>query len=743
MDQQQVKSTAIEEEQRPYIRVIKVALPRGNPWKPTTCTELIKALFTLDEIRLQISSEPGKITWMIEIPYHQVDQVERLIYTSYPGAELETYGKTTNQAGYYLYNNEAGAPYIAVVTPPEDNKHTDTLKTMMGVMVGLRADEHLVYELVLRNPTQNYNQLGEKMLKTSAFDWKDRLTMRDIAETTLASAAGAGEVEKYIPEIQTRAQSKLDTRLKEVTFNLKVKAGSEERVNAIIEALAPGFEALDREHHNFFSLAGENTYPLVLSAPEVATLWHLPSDQIETIEVEWLGGKSKPPPPQIKQSTGITLGVNYYRGEMTPIRLSYPDRVTHVNVVGRTRMGKSTLIHNLAYQDIKNGKTVAVIDPHSDLVYDILTSSIPESREKDVVLFDVADTEYPVGLNLLTIPQGVHPEAVASQVLAVLRKYFGEDWSATRMEDLLYHALYSLVGYPGATIRDIPRLLLNQDYRSQVLARITEVDTLDYWRDEYDTLTPNQQREYARPVNTRIRKFYRDPTLRRIICQEKSLNFRWIMDTNKIFLASLGGIGDIEAETLGALLISKIQMAAMSRGDTRERSPVYCYIDEVQNFATTSLPKMFSEAGKYGLSLVTANQFLRQLTGPTLDAIIGNVGTSITFATGQKDAKTLGGFMDDFTAEDLYNLEKYYTVVKMQQEGLPLAAFSMATPSPPPIPDDFEAKISRIKQHSRTTYGRSAQEIDNELSQDQTGDIGQAPPVDEADTGEEDLEFWE
>jgi hypothetical protein len=207
--------------------------------------------------------------------------------------------------------------------------------------------------------------------------------------------------------------------------------------------------------------------------------------------------------------------------------------------------------------------------------------------------------------------------------------------------------------------------------------------------------------------------------VQRIICQAKGLNFRWVIDNNKIFLASLAGIGELEAYTLGALLISKFQLAVMSRSDTPEhqRQPVYLYIDEVQNFTTHSLGTMFSQGRSFGLSLATANQYFSQLPGETLEAVLGNVGTNICFAVGENSARHLAGLMrPEFTTDNLQQLDKFTTVVKMQKEGQTLPAFLLHTLPPPDLPD-ATAAIDRIRQHSRTTYGRLASEVDAELRQ--------------------------
>jgi len=327
------------------------------------------------------------------------------------------------------------------------------------------------------------------------------------------------------------------------------------------------------------------------------------------------------------------------------------------------------LLHQMIMEDILYGQGVGLIDPHGDLYKAILQEGIPDKQEgipdKLVVLFDVTDTEYPVGLNLLAVPPGVPPDRVADQALSIIRKMFIDDWPPGQMETVLDAALRALVRFPGAIIIDVIELLTNPAFRSQVLENVDDPISWQFWN-FFNSRSENEQRRMAQPIINRISRFYRNPTLRRIICQEKCLDFRKLLDMKAIFLANLGGLTDIETEILGSILVSKIQLAAMSRGDVEveKRTPHYLYIDEVQRFTTTPLPELFSEARKFGLSLTVANQRLGQLKGDTLEAVMGSVGTSIMFVVDDHDAGLLARYTrPQFTADDLVNLNLYNTVV--------------------------------------------------------------------------------
>lgn len=235
-----------------------------------------------------------------------------------------------------------------------------------------------------------------------------------------------------------------------------------------------------------------------------------------------------------------------------------------------------------------------MIDPHGDLITEVL-KRIPEHRKDDVVLFDCADTEYPIGLNMMTLGEGIEPEALATANLGVVKKLFAEQWSATRMEDAMYASLLSLLYRPNATLMDVPRLLIDGKFRYEVLQEVKDPVALEYWTNEYNPLSAKEQLETARPITTRIRLFYRNATLRRIIAQPNCLDFPAILNGSKIFLASLSDLGEVEKETLGALLIARLQLSAMARRDNR--TPFYLYIDEVQKFVTTSLPRCLTRHG--------------------------------------------------------------------------------------------------------------------------------------------------
>jgi len=574
-------------------------------------------------------------------------------------------------------------------------------------MSNLEEGEQVTYNLTLKPEDQNYNKLGAGKLRRT--DWGgifNALAAMSSKKSTVI--VREPQTDKFKGNLQRLYEDKLNNLLLPVDLTIKISSSNPDRYSSFGIGLITAASAFTHPEGNILTSSTEG-HPLVLTPPEVAALWHLPTEQIQTQGVVWSSGIKAPLPLQLVRDSGdLLLGSNTYQGVTRPVYLSDPDRITHANIIGRTRVGKTTFMHNLIHQDIKRGLGVGVIDPHGDLIQDILESSIPPEREEDVVIFNLADTDHPIPMNMLSVPAGVANAAAVGLTLGVLRKIFAEQWSATRMESALYSALSALAHIQGSNIQDIPKLFLDSEFRSQTLAHLDDPTDREFWDLDYNRLTERAQLEVARPIMYRISRFYRNPVVRSIVCQPTALDIRSLMDSGKIFLASLAGEAtQSEAPTIGAMLISQIQMAAMSRANipAEERRMFYLYIDEVQNFTTSSLSIMFSEAAKYSLSLTVANQFLSQLEGGTLDAILGNTGTTIMFRSGIKDATDLGKYIKPtFDSQTLMELDRFQTIVKMQQGGETLKAFSMVTPPPPEKPDDAKSIAQRITKLSNDKY---------------------------------------
>jgi hypothetical protein len=703
-----------------FLQVLSIEVPKTTAWEPERDVMFTLSLFSLPTpLSLAIVASHENIGWRILARRDLVETLQSAVFANHRLADVTVKSMLKAPIGYYNFPLQAAAPFSAPMAYFDDFRKVDPLNGILGAMSNLREGESIIYQLTLQPVTQKQFELGWKTIQTSAAKWWQFLTPVTAGYALTGMALGAKEYPKYVPELQRAAEDKLRANLMQTTFELKVKAATPQRADEILALLAPGLAGFEREGHNYLVPMQQGAFPLILTANEIAALWHFPNERCDVPGVRWTPAVRSPltAKPSKKQD-GVKLGVNQYQGRERDVWLDYPDRVTHVNIIGKTRTGKSTLMQHMIHQDIAAGKGVGVIDPHGALVDSILATSIPPGREKDVILFDIGDEEYPIGLNLLSGPENLKPGVIAGQALSVIRKMFAENWSSSRMEDALHSALMAATAVDDATIQTIAKLFYNSGYRAEALQTVNDPITLEFWYYEYEPLTAAHQREIARPITHRLRKFYRNDAIRPVVCQPNSLDFRAMLDEGKIFLAKLGGIPDIDAETLGALLVSKFQMAAMSRTELSpgEIAEYYLYIDEVQNFVMTSLPQMLSEAGKFGLRLVVANQFLRQLEGATLEAVMGNAGTTIMFALGPKDASALAPFVKPVhTSDDLANLDRFQSIVKMQTGGKTLPAFSLSTQPPIQRTEDSAERVARIRDLSRQKYARPRVEVEEEF----------------------------
>jgi len=453
--------------------------------------------------------------------------------------------------------------------------------------------------------------------------------------------------------------------------------------------------------------SGYSSARFFLSTWELATLWHLPHEEFTSTEIVWSPGRQVPVPRELaKSSEGVLLGYNLFAGRKVPIWLPDKDRDTHMSIVGKTKVGKSTFMHNLIHQDIRAGKGVAVIDPHGALVRDILRNSIPNERINDVVVLDIANDENPPPLNPLTVPEGVAPGNAAGRLLSVLDKIYGGLSNTPRISETLSSVLTTLLLDDTPTVRDVGRLFDDANYRSKLLGRLTDIPAEEFWY-WFEKQSPGQQEQIAYPVVYRMRSFYGNPSLYPMMCHPNALDFTRLINQGKIILVSLHAdeekIPSSARELLGAVLVSQLQMAAMR--SVKDKQPFYLYVDEAQNFITTALNKMLSEVRKFGLYLILANQFLDQLKGPVLSAVLGNVGASIAFQVGPDDARALSPyFKPEFSQEDLINLDLYRAGVKVRLGGQNMPAFSLETLKPVAEPEDADRREALIRRRSVELY---------------------------------------
>jgi len=377
------------------------------------------------------------------------------------------------------------------------------------------------------------------------------------------------------------------------------------------------------------------------------------------------------------------LAVTDYRDIRKLFGIKQKNRRGHIYIIGKTGTGKSTLIENMAIADIKNGYGVALIDPHGDMAEEIL-DYVPKKRIKDVIYFNPADLENPIAFNPLEkVPKDFH-HLVASGIVSTFKKIWSESWGP-RLEHILRHALLSLLEYPNSTLLDLPKLLTDKDFRKAVLNYITHPQVREFWLSEFDKYSVWLRSEAISPILNKISQFLISIPLRNIVGQkENTFGVRQSMDEGKILIVNLakGKIGEDNCSLLGALVVTKIQLAALSRADLPEknRKPFYLYVDEIHNFLTLSFADILSEARKYGLNLVLAHQYIEQLDERIRAAIFGNVGTIISFRIGAEDAKYLAQeFAPIFDEADLIKLPNFHIYLKLMIDGVTSQPFSAIT----------------------------------------------------------------
>lgn len=375
-----------------------------------------------------------------------------------------------------------------------------------------------------------------------------------------------------------------------------------------------------------------------------------------------------------------------FRNRETVFGIKTDDRRRHMYVIGKTGMGKTNLLENLAIQDIRNGQGMCFVDPHGDTAEKIITM-IPEHRLDDVIYFNPGDQDFPISFNVMEQVEPKFRPLVASGLIGVFQKLWADSWGP-RLEYILRNAILALLEYPGSTLLGVMRILVDKPYRIDVINHVTDPVVKAFWVDEFSKWNDRVLQEVISPIQNKVGQFLTSPLIRNVVGQETSaFSVREAMDSNKILIMNLakGRIGEDNAALLGAMMITKIQLAAMARVDTveDERQDFYLYVDEFQNFATESFANILSEARKYRLSLILANQYIAQLEEEVRDAIFGNVGTIASFRIGAADAEYMEKeFEPVFMMNDIVNLQKYHIYIKLMIDGIAGDAFS-ATTLPP------------------------------------------------------------
>ncbi|RLB75941.1 MAG: hypothetical protein DRH24_18740, partial [Deltaproteobacteria bacterium] len=548
------------------------------------------------------------------------------------------------------------------------------------------------------------------------------------------------------PEMVHLAREKVEKPLFAVVLRVAGQSSSSIRAWEIARALAGGLKLLSNPKSNELIPLKNDGYDdavhaedvfyrqsrrsgMLLNSEELVSLVHPPSVSVRAAKLRRELKKTKAT-PAIAFGGQFVLGENIHQGQTTPVSLTPEQRLRHMHIIGATGTGKSTLLLKLIIQDIENGMGIGVLDPHGDLI-DRILRYIPEERFEDVVLLDPSDSEYPVGLNILSAHSEQEKTVLASDLVGVF-KWLSTSWG-DQMNSILANAILAfLESSEGGTLMDLRRFLVEKDYRRSFLETVQDDDVLYYWRKVFPQLSSRHQA----PILTRLDTFLRPKPIRYMVAQKEGLNFQDIMDGRKIFLAKLahGLIGMENAYLLGTIITSKFHQAAMARQakDISERENFYLYIDEFQNFVTESMTEILSGARKYGFGLILAHQELRQLfarDSELANSVISNPGTRICFRMGDFDAKKLTDGFSAFDAKDLQNLSVGEAIARIERADYD---FNLKTSVPPDIsPELARKRRERLIDLSRQKYALHREQVASSLAK-QRELVEEKKPVPEA-----------
>jgi len=755
--------------------LLMLEIPRTNDKKELAAEQLFASLHGIlrdkqelknsggvqEHLSFEIVSTAGQIRFYVWVPKVLQSFVEGQIYAQYPTVQIykmsDDYvdGREKYPVSYMselsLIENDA----LPIKT--FDSFEVDPLAGITGTLAKLDPSntEEMWIQILTRPIADDWHKTTtDKWIKRVKAGKKPLLAGTGIDWTWLVEVLGAlfrppagGTGSDVKVELSERAKTqiaKAEEKATKLGYEVKIRLAylGQNQIDAKLnmQALVGTFKQYNSTNLNGFRQVGGSFNPkdldaykvrqfadhgFILNIAELASVYHLPHTSVETPNIVWASSKTAEPPAKLPVITGSVandenisaFGLTNFRGINHQFGLLRRDRSRHVYIIGQTGAGKSGLLELLALSDIFYNQGYCIIDPHGDFAIDNL-KFVPESRIKDVVYFNPADTAYPVAFNPLEISDPSRKPNICSEVIGVLKRMFGDSWGP-RLEHILRYTLLALLDRPEATLLDISRMLTDKDFRKETLDFCSDVTVLQFWKHEFGQWNEKQVNESIAPVLNKVGAFTANPIIRNIIGQPKSsFDIRKIMDEGKILVVNLskGLIGEDNAGILGAFLVTKVQLAAMSRSDipnVADRRPFYLYVDEFQNFATDSFAVILSEARKYGLNLTVANQYVAQMTDSVRDAVFGNVGTTISFRVSADDAPILvKQFEPTFEAGDLLQLNNRHFVISMIIGGEKVPAFSATTLSIPDSPNDnFEAIIA----HSRTQFGRPRAEVEAEI----------------------------
>lgn len=710
--------------------LLEIALPRENEIKIDAAEQLFSSFASLktakgrlaffkipDSIAFEIVARPQDIRFYISVPEKLKDMVEKQVHGSYPDALIKEVEE------YDVFSEHGKVAYAGLKLEESDYKPlktykdlaVDPLSTITSTLSKMQVGEAAVIQMIITPAGSDWKKAGRAHISG---------IKKQEADPEKANYSTDQKELEAIEQKLTKPGFKTFIR---IVVNSSSEEAAEMHLSNIESAFTQfsSYNDLEKDKIKFFKglfmvdfiyrylpLIGKGS---VLATDELATIFHLPNKSVENPHIHWLSARSAPAPANIPTS-GLFIGKSTYRGVEKPIFLSDDDRRRHMYIIGKTGVGKSEFLKSMIIQDIQEGKGLAVIDPHGDLIDDVL-QRIPPERAEDVILFDPSDTQRPMGLNMLEAQTEEQKHFVVSSIIGLMYKLFDPHQTGIvgpRFEHTVRNAMLTVMSEPGNTLVEVMRALTDQSFVQELLPKVDDPIVRRFWTDQIAQTSDFHKSETLDYITSKFGRFVTNTMMRNIIGQGKSsFNFREVMDNQKILLVNLakGKIGEENSSFLGLILVPRILIAAMSRQDMAmsERKDFYLYVDEFQNFATPDFAQILSEARKYRLNLVVANQFIGQMEEEVKNAIFGNVGSIVSFRVGVTDANYLQHeFQPTFSESDLINVERYHAYVKTLVGGETTTPFSIDLTRDL----DAEKKLNNprvaelVRELSRLKYGK-------------------------------------
>lgn len=717
-----------------------------------------------DHLSLELVSHNGLISFYVVVPERARNFVEQQLLAQYPDAFLE------EVIDYNIFHPKGvtlGAQVVfkdSYILPIKTYQHaeSDPLLALTNVLNKLGEDEGAAVQLVVRSANRKWRRAGRRVVKAlnegksrndaflsvggSLLKKFTHFFKESILHPHERSVSNPEEKDKVHQmsameqEMTKGIEQKMSKAGLDATIRVVVSSSSRPRAEAALKNILDTFTQYNLyQYGNSFGFIHprnqekivqdfvyrhfSDRYPVIVNTEELASLYHLPLPSTETPNIRWLRARQSSP-PELLPSEGIVIGVSKYRGVERVVRFAREDRRRHAYIIGTTGSGKSTIMEEMVKQDIANGEGVCVIDPHGSFVETVL-ESIPKERADDVVYFDPSDTARPIGLNMLEARNEAEMDFVTQEMIAIFYKLVSDPAMIGPMfEHNMRNAMFTLMSdkdFPG-TIAEIPRIFTDPAFQKYKVSKVTDPIVREFWEKEMAKTSDFHKSEMLGYLISKVGRFVENSMMRNIIGQAKSgFNVREIMDNRKILLVNLskGKVGEINSNLLGLIIVSKLQMAALSRADSvnKDFPDFFLYIDEFQNFITDSIATILSEARKYKLNLTMAHQYMGQLVQNNdtriRDAVLGNVGTMLSFRIGIEDAEILAKQYEPvFGAYDLVNIDKYRAHLKLLVDNTVSRPFDIYAPSPT-FGNPEMARL--LKQYSRTRYGRDRADVEKEI----------------------------